>query len=117
MDIVVLHAVLQVATVRTTGRTARSCHPSVVAGQTTGRPYPGHVADDAVTSAIRDVLSVIPAGCSWLLPVRDADGEVVDFTIAAASGSGHDIYRRGTERVDSRLGEIYPSMVGGPLWR
>ena len=70
-----------------------------------------------MTSAVREVLSVIPAGCSWLLPVRDPGGEVVDFTISAASGSGHDIYRRGTERVDSRLGDLYPSMVGGQLWR
>ncbi|MFF5290797.1 PP2C family protein-serine/threonine phosphatase [Paractinoplanes globisporus] len=75
------------------------------------------MADDAVTSAIREVLSVIPAGCSWLLPVTDDDGEVTDFAIAAASGSGHDVYRRGTDRVDSRIGEIYPSIVGGQLWR
>jgi len=117
MDIVGLPAVPQLATVRRHSRTARSCHPSVVRGQTTARPYPEKVADDAVTSAVREVLSVIPAGCSWLLPVRDPGGEVVDFTISAASGSGHDIYRRGTERVDSRLGDLYPSMVGGQLWR
>ncbi|MCU7726983.1 SpoIIE family protein phosphatase [Actinoplanes sp. KI2] len=75
------------------------------------------MADDAVTSAVREVLSVIPAGCSWLLPIRDAAGETTDFQIAAASGGGHDIYRRGTERIDSRLGEIYPSIVGGRLWQ
>jgi serine phosphatase RsbU (regulator of sigma subunit) len=75
------------------------------------------VADDAVTSAIREVLSVIPAGCSWLRPVAGDDGAVADFEIAAASGSGHDIYRRGTSRVDSRLSELYPAIVGGDLWR
>jgi serine phosphatase RsbU (regulator of sigma subunit) len=75
------------------------------------------VAADAVTSAIREVLSVIPAGCSWLRPVTDPTGEVVDFEVAAASGSGHDIYRRGTERVDSRLSVLYPGIVDGPLWR
>lgn len=79
--------------------------------------YPGTVAAKAVTSAIREVLSVIPAGCSWLLPVTDSAGAVADFEIAAASGSGHDIYRRGTERVRSRLSEIYPTIVGGELWR
>ncbi|WP_433307120.1 PP2C family protein-serine/threonine phosphatase [Actinoplanes sp. CA-030573] len=72
--------------------------------------------DDAVASAVREVLSVIPAGCSWLRPVAGDDGTIVDFEVAAASGSGHDIYRRGTERVHSRLSALYPSMVGGPLW-
>ncbi|MET3422400.1 serine phosphatase RsbU (regulator of sigma subunit) [Actinoplanes tereljensis] len=75
------------------------------------------MADDAVTSAIREVLSVIPAGCSWLRPVKNPTGEVVDFEVAAASGSGHDIYRRGTGRVHSRLSELYPGIVDGPLWR
>ncbi|WP_239132833.1 PP2C family protein-serine/threonine phosphatase [Paractinoplanes durhamensis] len=74
------------------------------------------MADDAVTSAVREVLSVIPAGCSWLRPVTGADGTVVDFEVAAASGSGHDIYRRGTGRVDARLSVLYPGIVGGPLW-
>jgi serine phosphatase RsbU (regulator of sigma subunit) len=78
--------------------------------------YPEGVADDAVTSAIREVLSVIPAGCSWLRPIAGATGEIVDFEVAAASGSGQDIYRRGTERVHSRLSVLYPTIVGGPLW-
>ncbi|MFC7272408.1 PP2C family protein-serine/threonine phosphatase [Paractinoplanes rhizophilus] len=75
------------------------------------------MADDAVTYAIREVLSVIPAGCSWLLPIIDDTGEVADFEIAAASGGGHDVYRRGTDRVAARISEIYPSVVDGPLWR
>nr|WP_213011781.1 PP2C family protein-serine/threonine phosphatase [Actinoplanes toevensis] len=75
------------------------------------------MADDAVTSVIREVLSVIPAGCSWLRPVTDPSGRVVDFEVAAASGSGHDIYRRGAGRVDSRLSDLYPGIVHGPLWR
>ena len=75
------------------------------------------MADDAVTSAIREVLSVIPAGCSWLRPVSGGDGSVTDFEVAAASGSGHDIYRRGTDRAGSRLSELYPGIVDGPLWQ
>ncbi len=75
------------------------------------------MADDAVASVVREVLSVIPAGCSWLSPVHDPDGTVADFEVAAASGSGHDIYGRGTSRVHSRLSVLYPSIVGGPLWR
>jgi serine phosphatase RsbU (regulator of sigma subunit) len=75
------------------------------------------VSEDAVTYAIRQVLSVVPAGCSWLLPISDETGEVVDFEVAAASGSGNDIYRRGTDRIDQRLSRLYPTIVGGHLWR
>jgi serine phosphatase RsbU (regulator of sigma subunit) len=75
------------------------------------------VAEQAVTAVVREVLSVIPAGCSWLLPMTGADGTVVDFEIAAASGSGHDLYHRGTSRVRSRVSALYPGIVGGPLWR
>jgi serine phosphatase RsbU (regulator of sigma subunit) len=71
----------------------------------------------AIRSAIREVLSVIPAGCSFLSPVTGEDGEITDFEVAAASGSGHDIYHRGTDRVGSRLSELYPGIVGGPLWQ
>lgn len=65
---------------------------------------------------VREVLSVIPAGCSWLLPVTGPGGAVTDFRIGAASGP-HDLYRRGTDRVDRLLSELYPSIVGGPLWQ
>jgi len=75
------------------------------------------VADEAVTAAIREVLSVIPAGCSWLRPVTGDDGGIADFEIAAASGGGHDVHRRGTGRVDSRLTELYPGIADGPLWQ
>lgn len=72
---------------------------------------------DSLVSAVREILSAIPAGCSWLLPVTAADGEIVDFWIAAASPDGRDIYGRGVQRLDERLSELYPSVVGGPLWR
>ena len=75
------------------------------------------MADDAVTEVVREILAVVPAGCSWLLPVFAPDGAVADFRIAAASGEAQDIYRRGADRVDERLSEIYPSIVGGRLWR
>ena len=87
------------------------------AGKRPSRDYPGDVADEAVAAVVREVLSVVPAGCSWLLPLTDADGTVVDFEIAAASGAGHDIYHRGTSRVHSRLSRLYPGIVGGPLWQ
>ncbi|MFC3735960.1 PP2C family protein-serine/threonine phosphatase [Paractinoplanes deccanensis] len=75
------------------------------------------MAGDEVARVVREMLSVIPAGCSWLLPVHAADGTVRDFRVAATSGRGKDIYRRGTSRVDRLLSELYPSIVGGDLWQ
>jgi hypothetical protein len=70
-----------------------------------------------VASVVQQILSVVPGGCTWVLPVSDESGRVVDFRIAAAGGQGRDIYGRGVARVDGRLSELYPSMVDGPLWR
>jgi serine phosphatase RsbU (regulator of sigma subunit) len=75
------------------------------------------VVDDEVASVVREMLSVIPAGCSWLLPVLDDAGMIADFRIGAASGEPHDLYHRGTQRVDRLLSELYPSIVGGKLWQ
>ncbi|GLW34102.1 PP2C family protein-serine/threonine phosphatase [Actinoplanes regularis] len=72
------------------------------------------MADEDV---VRELLAAAPAGCSWLLPITSDDGRTVDFRIAATSDRIRDIYGRGTQRVDSRLSELYPSMVDGPLWR
>jgi serine phosphatase RsbU (regulator of sigma subunit) len=75
------------------------------------------VTEESVAGVIREILAVVPAGCSWLRPVVGADGQIVDFRVAAASGDGHDIYRRGMARLDATLSELYPSMVGGRLWQ
>ena len=69
-----------------------------------------------IEEVVRSILSATPAGCTWLLPVTDATGDVIDFRIAATSDQVHDIYGRGTGRLQARVGELYPSMVGGPLW-
>src|SRR3982751_3548141 len=75
------------------------------------------MGDDEVARIVREMLAVIPAGCSWLLPVPGPAGEVTDFRVAAASGRGHDIYHRGVSRVDELLSVLYPSIVGGRLWQ
>ncbi|MBL7258307.1 PP2C family protein-serine/threonine phosphatase [Paractinoplanes lichenicola] len=75
------------------------------------------MADEHVARVVREMLSVIPAGCSWLAPVTGADGVVRDFRIAAASGQDNDIYHRGTSRIDGLLSELYPTIVGGELWQ
>ena len=69
-----------------------------------------------VPSVVQAILSVIPGGCTWLIPVT-VDGRAVDFIVAATSDRGEDIYGRGTARVNARLSQLYPTMVDGPLWR
>ncbi|MEV4703494.1 SpoIIE family protein phosphatase [Actinoplanes sp. NPDC049316] len=70
----------------------------------------------SVAALMQEVLAAIPAGCTWLFPVTGEDGCVVDWTVAATTDQVPDIHRRGVRRVGSRLSELYPSMVGGPLW-
>jgi serine phosphatase RsbU (regulator of sigma subunit) len=81
------------------------------------RHYAEPVADEAVQAVVRQILAVVPAGCSWLVPVTAGDGSIADFRIAATSGEGNDIYGRGASRLDARLSELYPSIVGGRLWQ
>ncbi|GGQ50625.1 PP2C family protein-serine/threonine phosphatase [Couchioplanes azureus] len=73
------------------------------------------MAED-LAELVQEVLSSIPAGCTWLLPVTGPGGEVVDFTVAATSDRVQDVQHRGTSRRHARLAELYPTMVGGPLW-
>jgi serine phosphatase RsbU (regulator of sigma subunit) len=74
-------------------------------------------AGDPLAAAVREILAAVPAGCTWLVPITGEDGVVVDFRVAAASGSGRDIYGRGVTRVGARLTELYPGMVDDPLWQ
>jgi serine phosphatase RsbU (regulator of sigma subunit) len=71
---------------------------------------------DHTAEVVRQLLAVIPAGCTWVVPVAGPDGQVVDFRVAATGGGGRDLYGRGAARVDARLSELYPSIVDGPLW-
>ncbi|MEU8234124.1 SpoIIE family protein phosphatase [Actinoplanes sp. NPDC048967] len=80
-----------------------------------GTRSPGPPAD--LVAIVRDVLAVIPAGCTWMLPVADGTGRVTDFRIAAVSGNDGDVHGRGASRIGELLSELYPSMVGVPLWQ
>jgi serine phosphatase RsbU (regulator of sigma subunit) len=82
-----------------------------------GRDPAGAVPRDVVTTVLRELAAAVPVGCTWLLAVRDDAGEVVDYQVAVAGGQRQDLYGRGADRVDRRLSELYPSMVGGPLWQ
>jgi serine phosphatase RsbU (regulator of sigma subunit) len=77
----------------------------------------GGPPDERTVLLVRQILSVIPAGCSWIVPICDDNGEVIDFRVAAVGEQGGDLYRRRGTRLGARLSELYPSMVGGPLWK
>ena len=79
-----------------------------------GRAEPS--SDGSAASIVQEILSRLPGGCTWLVPVFGPDGHVADFRIAATGDQGHDIYGRGAGRRGARLSELYPSMVGGQLW-
>jgi serine phosphatase RsbU (regulator of sigma subunit) len=70
-----------------------------------------------LTSVVQQVVGALPVGCSWLRPVTGPDGTVTDFEVAAATGESHDLYRLGARRVGGRVGDLYPSVVGGTLWQ
>ncbi|MEV8507129.1 SpoIIE family protein phosphatase [Actinoplanes sp. NPDC051475] len=76
----------------------------------------GGIPGEPPVALVQEILSAIPSGCTWLLPVTGGTGEVVDFTVAATSDRVQDIQRRGARRRRARLSKLYPSMVGGPLW-
>src|SRR5688572_25214885 len=81
-----------------------------------------HAAADLVTGeamlpVVRELLAGIPAGCTWLLPVFDAAGVVTDFRLAAAGAAAQDISgRSGDARLGKTVAQLYPTIVGGPLW-
>ena len=68
----------------------------------TGSPRPP--ADPV--AVIREILAVIPAGCTWVLPVTDGAGHVTDFRIEAVSGHGTDVYA-------ARLADAWRALLGG----
>jgi serine phosphatase RsbU (regulator of sigma subunit) len=84
----------------------------VVVGTPTGAN-----GEDGIAALVQEILSGVPGGCTWLQPVQNTAGEVVDFRIGATSGHVQDIFNRGVTRRNARLGELYPSMVGGELWQ
>jgi serine phosphatase RsbU (regulator of sigma subunit) len=73
--------------------------------------------DDDAGAVIREIISAVPTGCSWLRPVTGPDGQITDFVVAAVSEREGDVYGRGAARVGRLLTELYPGIVGTALWR
>ncbi|GAA1578983.1 PP2C family protein-serine/threonine phosphatase [Streptomyces globosus] len=77
----------------------------------------GEPAGTLTLPAVQSVLDGLPGSVTFLLPVFDADGEVTDFHIAAASPDALDIgARRGKELIGLSVAGTYPTVVGSPLW-
>ena len=77
-------------------------------------PHP----DPQQLAVIREVLALVPSNCSWLLPIRDDDGDIVDWVTQATSGSSVDIAGRDSDqRMGVPLSAHYPGLVGGQIWQ
>jgi serine phosphatase RsbU (regulator of sigma subunit) len=74
--------------------------------------------DRGWAATMRQVLAAVSGNHTAVSPVRDAAGQVEDFVIVAVSPSVVDLSGRGDGQVTGRLiSEIYPSIVGGPVWQ
>ncbi|WP_344219009.1 SpoIIE family protein phosphatase [Nonomuraea bangladeshensis] len=84
------------------------------AGQAAGEPASPR---PAWIEAVRQVLDALPERHILILPEYDVTGQVADYVIAAAAPSVVDLSGRGgAEILGRRMSEIYPSVVGGPIW-
>jgi serine phosphatase RsbU (regulator of sigma subunit)/anti-sigma regulatory factor (Ser/Thr protein kinase) len=66
---------------------------------------------------VQDVLNSLPGPYSWVVPVRDETGAVVDFVVQAVSPAAFDVNgRQGNDLVGLSVAEIYPAIKDGPIW-
>ncbi|MDA0634801.1 SpoIIE family protein phosphatase [Nonomuraea sp. MCN248] len=65
----------------------------------------------------QQVLDALGGSHTVLMPVRGAGGRIEDYVFTAAGPELVDISgRRGTEIVGLRVSEVYPTLMGGPVW-
>lgn len=69
-------------------------------------------------TAMQQVLTTMTGNSSVVVPVRGSTGEVQDYVFVAVSPSAVDLAGRGgPELIGRRASEVYPTMVGGPVWQ
>jgi serine phosphatase RsbU (regulator of sigma subunit) len=69
------------------------------------------------TEIVQGIVSALPGRHTVLVPVRDAAGEIEDFTFVAVSAAVVDLSgRTGWEIVGRRVSDTYPTLVDGPVW-
>jgi len=67
---------------------------------------------------VQEILDALPGSHSWLVPVRDPDGTVIDYVTQAASPEAVDIAgREGVSLIGVSVRSTYASVVGGVLWQ
>jgi hypothetical protein len=67
---------------------------------------------------MQQVLDAVPGTHTVLLPLHDDAGAVVDFRLVAVTPSIVDLSgRHAAQIVGHPISELYPSTVGGPVWR
>jgi serine phosphatase RsbU (regulator of sigma subunit)/PAS domain-containing protein len=81
-------------------------------------PWPDPSVEPADwVGVVQRVLDAVPGRHVVLTPLRDEAGEVTDYRYVAASPSIVDLAGRvGGDIVGRRVGELYPSIVDGPIW-
>ncbi|SNY64235.1 PP2C family protein-serine/threonine phosphatase [Paractinoplanes atraurantiacus] len=83
------------------------------------RPTPPVEASGAGwADVVQQMLDTLPGRHIVVIPERDGSGEIVDYRFVAVSPSVVDLAgRTGAQLVGERVSTIYPSIVGGPVWR
>src|SRR4051794_464553 len=74
--------------------------------------------EPAAAAMIGAVLETVTGQYTWLRPVRDDDGRVVDLEFAAATPDATDVAgRRGAQLIGLRFREAYTGGVSAPVWQ
>ncbi|MGW0807829.1 SpoIIE family protein phosphatase [Nonomuraea sp. NPDC002799] len=72
---------------------------------------------DAWVRTVQQILDALPDRHMLLIPQYDASGRIEDYTFAAASRGAVDLSgRHGAQILGRRASEVYPTIVGGPVW-
>lgn len=67
---------------------------------------------------VQQMLNSMPGDHAAVVPLRDRTGEITDFQYVAVSHGVRDLSgRAGAWLIGHRVGEIYPELTGGPVWR
>jgi serine phosphatase RsbU (regulator of sigma subunit) len=86
-----------------------------------GPASPGPVpldVDPRWAETMRQVVKAVAGNHTVVAPVRDADGQPVDFVFVAVAPTVLDMSgRREDQVVGQRVSELYPTIVGGPVWQ
>jgi serine phosphatase RsbU (regulator of sigma subunit) len=114
-------AVLEPTATASPDRQLRSAVDEALRARRAGRPpRPAGTPDpdgEVPVALVQRVLDSLPGGHSWVVPVHDPAGELVDYVTRAASPEAVDMAdRRGTHLIGMRLRDSYPQLVDGPLW-